>query len=499
MTIITRPKILIFIVAYNAAKKIAGVIDRIPTALSEYYDVSLLIIDDCSDDNTREVAQKHLQYGYHFPFLVLKNPINQGYGGNQKIGYHYAIANNFDAVALLHGDGQYAPECLPELLKPFKEDAEIGAVFGSRMLNRNDALKGGMPLYKFLGNQILTGAQNKLLGSSLSEFHTGYRIYSVATLKKLPFRLNTNDFHFDTEIIVQLFFSHSKVIELPIPTHYGDEVCHVNGFKYAGDVMKASLKARLMRLGIFYDPKFATDNIDETNYVSKFEFKSTHSVAYEYIVNNSVVLDLGCADGYLSEKLHSEKGCEVYSVDFKPGKKVLGCNYQACDLNKALPSVPWDKLDIVVLLDVIEHMHDPEGFLAKLRQKLAGNNGVKIIVSSGNVCFFVTRIMMFFGQFNYGRRGILDITHTRLFTVSSLERLLRYAAFDVSVRQYVPAPYPLAIGMNWMSTLFISINALFAKALPGLFAYQSLYVVSPQEDTDWLLQHAQANSLELVE
>ena len=90
--------------------------------------------------------------------------------------------------------------------------------------------------------------QNRLLGSNLSEFHTGYRVYSVGSLQKIPFDLNTNDFHFDTEIIVQLSFSQARVIELPIPTFYGDEVCHVDGFKYAWDVMKASIKAKLIRI-----------------------------------------------------------------------------------------------------------------------------------------------------------------------------------------------------------------------------------------------------------
>ena len=492
----TKLKVLIFIVAYNAGKKIVSVIERIPKTVFSLYDVSLLIIDDCSKDNTQQIAQDYLEGKADFNFSVLRNPVNQGYGGNQKIGYYYAIKNNYDVVVLLHGDGQYAPECLPDLLAPFSEDDSVGAVFGSRMLNRADALKGGMPLYKFVGNQVLTSAQNMLLGSSLSEFHTGYRLYSVATLKKLPFYLNTNDFHFDTEIIVQLFVSRAKILELPIPTHYGDEVCHVDGLKYAGDVMKASLKARLMNLGIFYDPKFASNSADLPNYVSKFDFLSTHSVAFEQIAPNSVVLDLGCADGYFSEKLHREKNCEVFSVDFIEGKKVTGCQYQACDLNVDLPTVTWEKLDVVVLLDVIEHMHDPEKFLARLRQKLSGNQKVKIIVSSGNVCFFITRLMMLFGQFNYGRRGILDITHTRLFTVASLERLLRYAAYKVTLRRYVPAPYPLAIGLNFLSRMLVTLNTLAAKILPGLFAYQSLYVVSPQQDIDWLLQHAQASLLD---
>ena len=125
----------------------------------------------------------------------LFNPLNQGYGGNQKIGYHYAISRNFDFVALLHGDGQYAPEVLPDLVRPLKE-GRADAVFGSRMMKAGDALRGGMPRYKYVGNRILTNLQNQILGMKLSEFHSGYRVYSVKAISAVPFHRNTNDFHF---------------------------------------------------------------------------------------------------------------------------------------------------------------------------------------------------------------------------------------------------------------------------------------------------------------
>ena len=134
---------------------------------------------------------------------MLRNEINQGYGGNQKVGYAFAIERGFDFVVLLHGDGQYAPEELPKLLAPLR-DGRADAVLGSRMMTTFGALRGGMPLYKYVGNRVLTALQNRLLRANLSEFHSGYRAYSVRALRDLRFRLNSNDFHFDTEIIVQL-------------------------------------------------------------------------------------------------------------------------------------------------------------------------------------------------------------------------------------------------------------------------------------------------------
>jgi len=483
-------KVLIYIVAYNAAKTIVDVLQRIPSSLADRYQITVLVADDCSEDDTAAIARGHLAKGYWCEAFAIRNPINQGYGGNQKIGYRYAMDRSFDVAVLLHGDGQYAPECIPMLLEPMVSDDTVGAVFGSRMLNKRDALRGGMPLYKFVGNQVLTRFQNLVLGSKLSEFHTGYRVYSVNALRKLPLALNTNDFHFDTEIIVQMLFSGATVRELPIPTYYGDEICHVDGIKYAWDVAKASVKARLVRLGVFFDPKYSVGGDVNANYVSKFEFHSAHSVALSLIPNDSVVLDLGCADGYFSEKLHQDKNCQMFSVDVDHNKTVAGCRYTQCDLNASLPDVPWASLDHIVLLDVIEHLNKPEKFLEDLRHKLSGNSKVKIVVSSGNVCFFVTRIMMFLGQFNYGRRGILDITHTRLFTVASLERVLRYAAYKVERRDFIPAPYPLAIGLNGVSRSMLATNKLLATMLPGLFAYQALYVITPRPSTEWLLEQA---------
>jgi glycosyltransferase involved in cell wall biosynthesis len=486
----TQNRLLVFIVAYNAEKTIAAVLDRIPESLAAAYDTSVLVIDDASADRTADLVRQHVAQGYWCPTIILRNPVNLGYGGNQKVGYRYASDNGFDLVALVHGDGQYAPECLPDLLAAMAADATAGVVLGSRMINKRDAIKGGMPYYKFLGNMVLTRFQNGLLGSDLAEFHTGYRLYRVAALKGLPLELNTDDFHFDTEILVQLLFSGHRVVEVPILTHYGEEVCHVNGLAYALAVMRASLKARLIRLGIFFDPKYDLGESGTGVYVDKLAFASTHSAAFSLIPQGSRVVDLGCADGHLARELSARKDCRVTAVDQSAAGAVPGCEYLACDLNSDLPPLDWDSCDLVVLLDVIEHLHDPEGFLDRLRECLSSNREVRVIISSGNVCFFVTRLMMLLGQFNYGRRGILDITHVRLLTVASLRRLLRYAGYEVLDAKYIPAPYPLAIGLGVVSRALLAVNGILARLLPGLFAYQSLYVIRPRPSLHWLLKQA---------
>ena len=224
-----RRRLLLLIVAYNAESTLCQVLDRIPAEVLTSYDCEVLVIDDASTDGTFERGRSYGQQRPDLPLTVLCNEENQGYGGNQKVGYLYAVEEGFDIVALIHGDGQYAPEELPMLLAPIVED-RADAVFGSRMLTRGAARRGGMPLYKFVGNKILSRVQNVLSAAQLSEWHSGYRIYRVSELgpTAVP-QNNSNGFSFDTEIITQLLSAGSRIAELPIPTYYGDEICRVDG------------------------------------------------------------------------------------------------------------------------------------------------------------------------------------------------------------------------------------------------------------------------------
>lgn len=235
-----RPKIGIFIIAYNAVNHLIKTISRIPKDIYDEVD-EIFVIDDCSKDNTYYAALG-FKHEYNISKLTVhRNKMNQGYGGNQKVGYQYAIDRGFDIVALIHGDGQYAPEALPGLLAPLRNN-EAEMVFGSRMSTGFSALKGGMPLYKFFGNKILTGIQNRLSNLNLTEYHSGYRLYSVSALQKLPFLTFSNSWHFDTEILLAMAERNMRIVEQPIPTYYGDEICHVNGIPYAINCLIATYK-----------------------------------------------------------------------------------------------------------------------------------------------------------------------------------------------------------------------------------------------------------------
>jgi glycosyltransferase involved in cell wall biosynthesis/2-polyprenyl-3-methyl-5-hydroxy-6-metoxy-1,4-benzoquinol methylase len=494
---VRKPRLLILIVAYNAETTITHVLARVPRQLAEEYDVEVLVLDDSSQDRTFEQSRNIQRDGaLPFPLHVLFNPVNQGYGGNQKIGYHFAIEQGFDFVALVHGDGQYAPECLPDLVRPVR-DGKADAVFGSRMLERGGALRGGMPLYKFIGNRILSGFQNRMLGMSLSEFHSGYRVYSVAALEKIPFPLNTNDFHFDTEIIIQLVLSGMRIRELPIPTYYGDEICRVNGLKYAWDVTKAVLVARLQQVGLFYDRRFdcVPAPAENAHYEPKLDYVSPHTAALELIPAGARVLDLGCAGGYVGAMLRRGKGCRVTGVDrFPLGAGVELDAFVLHDLNDGLPPLNAADYDFVLLLDVIEHLAAPETFVERLRDALKLAPKTKLVVSTANIGFLVNRLMLLVGQFNYGKRGILDLTHTRLFTFESFRRLFEQGGFRVIETRGIPGPFRLAFRNEAASRFATAVNNWLITLARGPFSYQIFFVVESLPSLEYLLREAHQQS-----
>jgi glycosyltransferase involved in cell wall biosynthesis len=226
-----RPRIGILVVSYNAESTLRSVLQRIPAPIMEKVD-EIFVFDDASQDRTVEVGEDYKSDTANDKISIFRNPVNLMYGGNQRRGYQYAIERGLDIVVLLHGDGQYAPEVMQDLIASL-EQGKAEMVMGSRMLVPGAALRGNMPMYKFVGNRILTTLQNWFAGTSFSEFHSGYRAYSVGALRTLDLQNLTTNWHFDTQIILQFLKRGYRVVEVPIPTYYGDEICHVNGIPYA--------------------------------------------------------------------------------------------------------------------------------------------------------------------------------------------------------------------------------------------------------------------------
>lgn len=240
MALEAKPKVMVVMPAYNAAKTIEKTYADIPKdTISQ-----ILVVDDLSQDDTVEIAQR-------LGLDVVVHIQNLGYGGNQKTCYVHGLETDAEIFVMLHADYQYDSRLIPELIRPIVE-GRADLVLGSRFLGKG-TLAGGMPLYKYISNRFLTTMENLVLRQHLSECHTGFRAYSRRFLETVPFVLNSNDFVFDTQIIVQAAAFGFKISEIAVPTRYFKEASSVN-FKrsviYGLATLKALLEFVLDRAGI---------------------------------------------------------------------------------------------------------------------------------------------------------------------------------------------------------------------------------------------------------
>jgi glycosyltransferase involved in cell wall biosynthesis len=476
------PKIGILVVAYNAEQHLSRTLDRIP---EDFFDelTEVFVCDDASQDDTYGVGLAYQERAGHRPIRVIKHPVNLGYGGNQKYGYRWAIDAGLDIVVLLHADGQYAPECLPDMVAPIV-NGEAEAVFGSRMMQPGTALEGGMPRYKYLGNRILSTWQNSMAGIKLTEWHSGYRAYSVAALQAVPFQKNSDGFDFDTEIIVQMIESGARIKEIAIPTYYGDEICHVNGLEYAWDVSKLVGRYRLHKMG-FGSGELA---FSSEPYELKPAPGSSHGRLLNWLSNRppAKILDLGCADGALGQRIRS-LGHHVTGVDldrFDGVEERLDAFVQA-DLEHGIPDSVGAGYDVVLCADVIEHVRDPRQLLHDAGRLVSA--GGSVIASVPNFGHWYPRTRVAIGMFDYDRRGILDKTHIRFFTRRSFEHLIDAAGLVVVRREATGLPFDVAqrgAGEDADTPkvgVLGSLDRLGVRLRPQIFGYQFLYELKPYQ------------------
>jgi glycosyltransferase involved in cell wall biosynthesis len=228
-----KKRIFILMPAYNVQFIVENTLARIPKDVWKNI-FKLVIVNDGSSDGTKVVLKK-LAKKYKKIVLIDKK-INQGYAKAQKTGFDYCLKNNADIVALLHSDGQYAPELIWKLLTPLVND-KADIVQGSRILG-GGALLGKMPLYKYVANRILSTLENLVFGMNMGEYHSGYMLYSKEALNKIPYTKLSDTFHIDGEMLIVGHDMKLRIKEVSIPTHYGEEKSNLKPIKYGIDVLK---------------------------------------------------------------------------------------------------------------------------------------------------------------------------------------------------------------------------------------------------------------------
>jgi glycosyltransferase involved in cell wall biosynthesis len=476
-TVTGASRIGVVVVAYNAASTLAAVLDRLPDGFRARV-AEVVVCDDASSDCTYQVGLEY-QKDTDLPLTVIRRPQNLGYGGNQKAAYRWAIDHGLDIVVLLHGDGQYAPEIIEDLVAPL-EHGKADAVFGSRMMEPGSARMGSMPLYKYVGNKILSRFSNSVAGLNLTEWHSGYRAYRVDALNDVPFESNSNGFDFDTEIILQFHEAGKDILEVPIPTYYGDEICYVNGMGYAKDVVADVLRYKLHKMG-FGSGEMA---FAEQAYELKWTTSSSHYKLLSWLSDQppKKILDLGCSDGRLGELLrlagHTVIGVDTHKLD-GVGERLDG--FVEADLNEGIPAEVGTGFDVVLGADVLEHLYDPAKLLVEAKPLLAP--GGRVMTSVPNIAHWYPRLRVALGRFQYERRGIFDYGHIRFFTGRSFERMVKSAGWQVRKRSITGLPVEVAErgggAPRWITRILSGTDKAGMAVAPTLFAYQLVYELEP--------------------
>ena len=246
-------KIIVILPAYNAGKTLKQTYEEIPFDVVD----EIILTDDASSDETLELAY-HLNVG-----TIIKHPENRGYGANQKTCYQQALSMNADIIIMLHPDYQYAPSLMRSMIDVIAYDV-YPVVLGSRILG-NGALRGGMPLYKYVANRALTFFQNIFTGAKLSEYHTGYRAFKSNILRSINFHENSDDFVFDNEILSQIILAKYPIAEITCPTRYFEQASSI-GFgravKYGLGVLRVTVEHFAARIKLYTHRRYRTpDNV----------------------------------------------------------------------------------------------------------------------------------------------------------------------------------------------------------------------------------------------
>lgn len=240
-------KVVVVLPAYNAALTLEKTLREVPFDIVD----ELVLVDDASKDDTSKLAR---ELGVHH---VIRHEANKGYGGNQKTCYKKALEVGADIVVMLHPDYQYTPKLITAMVSIIGQDL-YPVVFGSRILGKG-ALKGGMPMYKYIANRLLTLFQNVMMNQKLSEYHTGYRSFNREVLERIDLSPNSDDFVFDNEMIAQIFYYDFEIGEVTCPTKYFEEASSINfsrSVKYGLGVVSVSILYFLAKMGVYKAPIF---------------------------------------------------------------------------------------------------------------------------------------------------------------------------------------------------------------------------------------------------
>ena len=469
-----KKRIGILVVAYNAASTLAKVLDRIPEEIRPDIE-EVIVSDDHSQDSTYLVGLGYQQVS-DLPITLIRQPANLGYGGNQKAGYDVAIEHGLDIVVMLHGDGQYAPESLPDILAPLIA-GEADAVFGSRIMVKGAARKGGnAPLQVRREPHPLPIRERDARNRSVRIPFAGIAPTRSTRSSRSPSSSTPTASTSTPRSSSSCTTPGCASRRCPFRPTTATRSVTSTASAYAADVTKDVVAYRLQKAGFGDGSRIAL----KEEYELKPSEDSSHGRISAMLSSKppSKILDLGCSSGLLAERLramgHHVTGVDVTEIE---GVGERTSAFFKADLNEGIPSEVGSDFDIVLAADVLEHLADPAPLMDQIRDVLAPEGTAIFCVP--NVAHWYPRFRVTLGVFDYDQRGILDATHLRFFTRRSIKKFVERQGF--TIRRIEPVGLPLdALGLQGVSSKVVRlVDQVVLSLWPTLFGYQFIIEASP--------------------
>lgn len=463
------PEVLVMIIADTDSRCVTEFLTKLSLDFRGCR-ASFLVVGECEVDDIVGTISEPPSVGK--PSIhVLSVQADSGRGYLKKLGFHYATENGFSVVVALHSSCQPSGQSLASLIRPILSD-EADAVLG--IPSECDHVETAFSLSALFGRaakRVCSIVFSKIAGASEKHIRHDYSAVAVHALKQLPFEYNENDDRFDFEFFIQLRRAGLRMAEVHLTAGHAVNASPPCGLADFLCALRAIVHSRCNDLGVQYDKKFDC-NCTEVLYDLKMGYPSSHTLVLEEVPSGSKVLDVGCGPGLFSAKL-KEKGCRVHGLDRSRSPDTANYldAFVLSDLDKDGLNVPLKDYDHILLMDIIEHLDSPEGLLEEIRHRSPAIRPT-VIITVPNVGFFLSRLSLLSGNFQYGKQGVLDFTHKRLFTVKSLKTLLQQCGYHIECIKGIPGPYPKALGPGLVSHTLVQANLYLARLWPGLFAYQ---------------------------
>jgi 2-polyprenyl-3-methyl-5-hydroxy-6-metoxy-1,4-benzoquinol methylase len=485
-TILGRYRVGLFIVSLGNASSIDGAVECIPSELRDLF-AEIYTIDDSSGGGTALLAADTVRPPTS-NLLVLRTSFKCEYGARHKLGLSHAIHQHLDFLIVMPRDGQSLLKCLADIIVAFKE-RDVDLVVTSPSAIETKTSKRQWFAYAKLATRMLTTVRNALHLGQWSLLYSCCRAYRVKFLESIPFSSNSNDDQFASELLVQCVATQARVSYVSVPSADSGGTSLISRLVYAHSYLGTLIKYRLTQLGVFYHASFDFHLFERTSYYLKRSSNSLH----QFVLNRRWdpawrVADLGANEGQISQ-LIAEKVSHVTAVDVSAPNNAGHAQAVSLDLNAEFDQILGMRaFDCVLALDVVEHLGNPESAVRKIFNIL--EPGGLLYASTGNIAFWPLRLSLLFGQFNYGKRGVLDLTHSRLFTIRSFKSLLTLHGFQIEDTQYFGPPIVDMVGNHWLLRALDLVSGRLAGYWPGLLAYSFLVIARRVESLEDIYQRA---------